>query len=203
MLRVRLLADLLVTTWTPQGHTGPLPKQGGYLQELLAVPLVLIQDFLARLQLTLPLVPTLQLIRVCAQQRDATSALAIYDWMRAPKATGGGGLQPTVFTYSEMLRATLAARLLDRGMQVRRVAYRGNLGQASDAVGITVEQEQTPRVLLFCAGASSQAGFGAGVGSNQISMRQGRGSWLRREKSKSQACGVNFHALARLLSIDD
>lgn len=119
------------------------------------MPVVLIQDFLARLQLTLPLVPTLQLIRVCAQQRDATSALAIYDWMRAPKATGGGGLQPTVFTYSEMLRATLAARLLDRGMQVRRVAHRGNLGQANGAAGITVEQEQTPRVLLFCTGASS------------------------------------------------
>ena len=172
-----------------------------YQDELLAVPLSVVSDFLAVFQLISPLLLTLQLIRVCAQQRDATSALAIYDWMRAPKATGGGGLQPTVFTYSEMLRATLAARLLDRGMQVRRVAHWGDLGQASDAVGITVGQEQTPRVLLFCAGASLKAGFGAGVGSNQISMRQGRGTWLRREKSTSQACGVNFHALARLLSI--
>ena len=128
---------LVVTSSQVRGHhngtQGPCLKQVKYQDELLAVPLSVVSDFLAVFQLISPLLLTLQLIRVCAQQRDATSALAIYDWMRAPKATGGGGLQPTVFTYSEMLRATLAARLLDRGMQVRGMGHTRKSGQASIA----------------------------------------------------------------------
>ena len=45
-------------------------------------------------------------------------ALAVYEWMRAPRGVGGGGLRPTPFTYTAVMRAAVRANLLERGTQV-------------------------------------------------------------------------------------
>ncbi|KAG1667855.1 hypothetical protein FOA52_011043 [Chlamydomonas sp. UWO 241] len=58
------------------------------------------------------------LIRMCADQRDAMTALAVYEWMRAPGSVGGGDLRPTVFTYTAVMRAALNGALLERAMGV-------------------------------------------------------------------------------------
>lgn len=59
-----------------------------------------------------------QLIRVCSEHGQAVTALSVYEWMKAPAAVGGAGLQPTVYTYTAAMRAALAAGLLDRALQV-------------------------------------------------------------------------------------
>ena len=58
------------------------------------------------------------LIRVCAQHGQASTALGLYDWMRAPRRAGGAGLMPTVYTYTAALRAALSGNMLDRAYQV-------------------------------------------------------------------------------------
>lgn len=58
------------------------------------------------------------LIRVCSQHGQALAALGLYDWMRATRASGGGSLTPTVFTYTAAMRAALAGNLLSRAFQV-------------------------------------------------------------------------------------
>jgi pentatricopeptide repeat protein len=58
------------------------------------------------------------LIRVCAQHGQASTALALYDWMRRPVSLGGGGLQCTVYTYTAAMRAALSASHLDRALAV-------------------------------------------------------------------------------------
>ncbi|KAL4443011.1 hypothetical protein ABPG77_008502 [Micractinium sp. CCAP 211/92] len=58
------------------------------------------------------------LIRVCAQHGQASTALSLYDWMRAPAAEGGAGLTPTVFTYTAAMRAALTGSMMDRALQV-------------------------------------------------------------------------------------
>lgn len=58
------------------------------------------------------------LIRVCAEHGQASSALNVYDWMRAPREAGGAGLRPTVYTYTAVMRAALAANMLDKALQV-------------------------------------------------------------------------------------
>lgn len=58
------------------------------------------------------------LIRVCAQHGQAGTALALYDWMRAPAGEGGAGLTPTVFTYTAAMRAALTGSMMDRALQV-------------------------------------------------------------------------------------
>ncbi len=60
------------------------------------------------------------LIRVCAQHGQASTALSLYDWMRAPAAEGGAGLTPTVFTYTAAMRAALTGSMMDRALQVGR-----------------------------------------------------------------------------------
>ena len=58
------------------------------------------------------------LIRVCAQHGQASTALSLYDWMRAPRRSGGAGLVPTVYTYTAALRAALSGNMIDRAYQV-------------------------------------------------------------------------------------
>jgi pentatricopeptide repeat protein len=58
------------------------------------------------------------LIRVCAQHGQATTALALYDWMRAPRDRGGAALGASVFTYTAAMRAALAGGMVDRALQV-------------------------------------------------------------------------------------
>jgi pentatricopeptide repeat protein len=58
------------------------------------------------------------LMRVCAQHGQASAALSLYDWMRTPRDQGGGGLTPTVFTYTAAMRAALTGSLMDRALQV-------------------------------------------------------------------------------------
>jgi pentatricopeptide repeat protein len=64
------------------------------------------------------------LIRVCAQHGQAATALSLYDWMRASREDNGGGLIPTVFTYTAAMRAALTGSMMDRALQVRlRMAW--------------------------------------------------------------------------------
>ena len=63
------------------------------------------------------------LIRVCAQHGQASTALALYDWMRAPRRAGGAGLVPTVYTYTAALRAALSGNMVDRAYQVPRKRF--------------------------------------------------------------------------------
>jgi pentatricopeptide repeat protein len=58
------------------------------------------------------------LMRVCAQHGQAAAALSLYDWMRSPLEDGGGGLTPTVFTYTAAMRAALTGSMTDRALQV-------------------------------------------------------------------------------------
>lgn len=58
------------------------------------------------------------LIRVCAQHGQATTALQLYDWMRTPRAAGGGGMDCTVYTYTAAMRAALTGNMLDDAMRV-------------------------------------------------------------------------------------
>lgn len=58
------------------------------------------------------------LIRVCAQHGQAATALSLYDWMRGAREEGGGGLTPTVFTYTAAMRAALTGSMMDRALQV-------------------------------------------------------------------------------------
>jgi len=58
------------------------------------------------------------LIRVAAQHGASVTALGLYDWMRAPAAEGGAGLEPSVYTYTAAMRAGLAGGLLDRAAGV-------------------------------------------------------------------------------------
>lgn len=58
------------------------------------------------------------LIRVCAQHGQAATALSLYDWMRAPRADGGAGLTPTVFTYTAAMRAALTGNMPERALGV-------------------------------------------------------------------------------------
>jgi pentatricopeptide repeat protein len=58
------------------------------------------------------------LIRVCAQHGQAATALQLYDWMRTPKASGGGGMDCTVYTYTAAMRAALTGNMLDDAMRV-------------------------------------------------------------------------------------
>ena len=56
--------------------------------------------------------------RVCSQHGQALLALNIYEWMRTKVAEGGGGLRPTVYTYTAAMRAALAGNLIDRALEV-------------------------------------------------------------------------------------
>ena len=56
--------------------------------------------------------------RVCSQHGQALLALNIYEWMRTKVAEGGGGLRPTVYTYTAAMRAALAGNLIDRALKV-------------------------------------------------------------------------------------
>jgi pentatricopeptide repeat protein len=58
------------------------------------------------------------LIRVCAQHGQAATALSLYDWMRTPVASGGAGLECTVYTYTAAMRAALMGNMLDRALEV-------------------------------------------------------------------------------------
>lgn len=60
------------------------------------------------------------LIRVCAQHGQITTALELYDWMRASPAEGGAGLKCTVYTYTAAMRAALAGNAIDKALQVRQ-----------------------------------------------------------------------------------
>ena len=57
-------------------------------------------------------------MRVCAQHGQAATALSLYDWMRTPGEEGGGGLTPSVFTYTAAMRAALTGSMMDRALQV-------------------------------------------------------------------------------------
>jgi pentatricopeptide repeat protein len=65
-----------------------------------------------------PLLPRLQLIRVCADHGQVVSALNVYEWMKAPRSAGGAALTPTVYTYTAAMRAALSANMLDKAMQI-------------------------------------------------------------------------------------
>lgn len=58
------------------------------------------------------------LIRVCAQHGQAVTALSLYEWMRTPVASGGAGLECTVYTYTAAMRAALMGNMLDRALEV-------------------------------------------------------------------------------------
>ena len=58
------------------------------------------------------------LMRVCSQHGHSLEALSLYEWMRTPKRDGGGGLRPSVYTYTGAMRAALVGNLPDRAFQV-------------------------------------------------------------------------------------
>ena len=58
------------------------------------------------------------LIRLCSTHGDAQQALALYDWMQVPIELGGGGLSPTVYTYTAAMRAALSGNLCSKAFQV-------------------------------------------------------------------------------------
>lgn len=101
------------------------------------------------------------LIRVCAEHGQTSSALNVYDWMRAPRDVGGAGLRPTVYTYTAVMRAALASNMLDRAMQVWADAKAANctpdcrlaitfievcsrLGQLDKALNMYERMKQSP-----------------------------------------------------------
>ncbi len=57
-------------------------------------------------------------MRVCQQHGQVATALSVYEWMRAPRAEGGAGLTPTVFTYTIAMRAALGANMVDKALKV-------------------------------------------------------------------------------------
>ncbi len=65
-----------------------------------------------------------QLIRVCSDHGDAVAALAVYDWMTGPVASGGAGLEATAYTYTAAMRAALAGGLTERALTVWNTAWR-------------------------------------------------------------------------------
>lgn len=46
-------------------------------------------------------------IRICTNNRQVTKALDIYEWMTRSKASGGGGLCCSVYTYTSVMKAAL------------------------------------------------------------------------------------------------
>lgn len=60
----------------------------------------------------------MQLIRVCGQHGQTFNALGVYEWMKAPRGTGGAGLCPSVYTYTAAMRAALAGNVLEKALQI-------------------------------------------------------------------------------------
>ena len=52
---------------------------------------------------------------------QGSTALSIYDWMRAKREEGGAALQGTVHTYTVAMRAALAANMLPQALKVKAV----------------------------------------------------------------------------------
>ena len=51
---------------------------------------------------------------------QGSTALSIYEWMRAKREEGGAALQGTVHTYTVAMRAALAANMLTQALKVRQ-----------------------------------------------------------------------------------
>ena len=58
------------------------------------------------------------IIRLSADNGDAVGAMAVYEWLRAPRSLGGAGLKPSPFTYTTVMRAATGAKLPEKALQV-------------------------------------------------------------------------------------
>ncbi|KAK9833369.1 hypothetical protein WJX84_000847, partial [Apatococcus fuscideae] len=58
------------------------------------------------------------LIKVASSHGQGSTALSIYEWMRAKREEGGAALQGTVHTYTVAMRAGLAANMLPQALKV-------------------------------------------------------------------------------------
>ncbi|GAX83171.1 hypothetical protein CEUSTIGMA_g10597.t1 [Chlamydomonas eustigma] len=110
---------------------------------------------------------TTTVMRLCADNGDPSSALAIYNWMQAPAQVGGAGLSPSIFTYTAAMRASISARLPERAMQIwldaeasgvepdcrMCVAYMEacvRLGQCQRALSVYTRMRSAPSQSAMC-----------------------------------------------------
>ena len=60
-------------------------------------------------------------MQLCSRNGEALRALTLYEWMQGGKRAGGPALSPSIYTYTEALRAALKAGEPHRAIQVMQL----------------------------------------------------------------------------------